>query len=164
MLRLRIFDFDLKHNWEVSSASAEVLPTSTVVPTLPPCLGENDSILNDHWAESKILIINAGINVNSREAVRILVNSFAGKLGRWAFDNASLINELNTLSALGAFMEVSYVINEDLAAAEYFNLLFLIDLDKHSGSILEYTQAFNLSYDYWKNDISRQHLFYIFRG
>ncbi len=125
-----------------------------MVPTLPPCLGENDSISNDHWAESKIQIINAGIDVNSREVVRILVNSFAGKLGRWASDNAPLINELNTLSALGSFMEVSYVINEDLAAAEYFNLLSLNDLDQHSGSILEYTQAFNRSYDYWKKDIS----------
>ena len=86
--------------------------------------------------------------------MRIPVNSFAWKLGRWAFDNASLINELNTLSALGAFMQVSYVINEDLAAAEYFNLLALIDLDQHSESILEYTQEFNRSYDYWKNDIS----------
>ncbi len=51
-------------------------------------------------------------------------------------------------------MEVSYVINEDLAAAEYFNFLSLIDLDQHSGSLFEYTQAFNRSYDYWKNYIS----------
>ncbi len=104
-------------------------------------------------AESKIQITNAGINVNSRVAVRILVNSFAGKLGKWASDNAALINELNTLSASGAFIEVSYAINEDLAAAEYCNLLSLINLEQESESLLEYTQAFNRSYDYWKNDI-----------
>ena len=125
-----------------------------MVPTLPPCLGENDSILNDHWAESKIQITNPGINVNSRAAVRILVNSFAGKLGKWASDNASLVNELNTLQALGAFTEVSYVVNEDLAVAEYYNLLSLIGLDQQSESLHEYTQGFNRSYDYSKNDIS----------
>ena len=81
MLRLRMFDFDLKQNWEVGSTSAEVLPTSTVVPTLPPCLGEDESILYDHWTESKAKIINAGININSREALRILLDSFAEKLG-----------------------------------------------------------------------------------
>ena len=86
--------------------------------------------------------------------MRILVNSFAGKLGKWASDNAALINELNTLTALGAFIEVSYAINEDLAATEYFNLLSLIGLEQQSESLLEYTQAFNRSYDYWKNDIS----------
>jgi hypothetical protein len=61
---------------------------------------------------------------------------------------------LNTLPALGAFTEVSYVVNEDLAAAEYFNLHSLIGLDQQSESLLEYTQAFNRSYDYLKNDIS----------
>jgi hypothetical protein len=86
--------------------------------------------------------------------MRILVDSFTGKLGRWASDNASLIHELNTISAFGAFMKVNYVINEDLAAAEYFNLLSLIELDQHSGSLLEYTRAFNRSYEYWNNDIS----------
>ncbi len=114
VLRLRIFDFDLKQNWEVGSASAEVLLTSTVVPTLPLCLGENDNILNDHWAESKIQIINAGNIVNSREAVRILANSFERKLGRWAFDNASLINELNTLSALGALWRSAMLLTKTL--------------------------------------------------
>ena len=53
-----------------------------MVPTLPPCLGENDSILDEHWAESKVKKKNAGINVNSGEAMRILVDSFARKLGR----------------------------------------------------------------------------------
>ncbi len=49
---------------------------------------------------------------------------------------------------------MSYVVNEDLAAAEYYNLLSLICLDQQSKSLLEYTQAFNRSYDYLKNDIS----------
>ena len=86
--------------------------------------------------------------------MRILVDSFARKLGKWASDNASLINESNTLTALGAFIEVSYAINEDLAASEYFNFLSLNGLEQQSESLLEYTQAFNRSYDYWKNDIS----------
>ena len=51
-------------------------------------------------------------------------------------------------------MEVSYVINEDLAAAEYFRLQCLINLDQNSESLVEYTRAFNCSYGYWKNDIS----------
>ncbi len=125
-----------------------------MVPTILPCQGKTDSILDDHWAESKILITNAGIDVNSRASVRIMVGSFTGKLGKWASDNASLINEFNTLQALGAFTEISYVVNEDLAAAEYYNLLSLIGLDQQSESLHEYTQAFNRSYDYLKNDIS----------
>ena len=154
VLRIRIFAFELKQNWEVGSASAEVHHASTVVLTLPPCHGETDSILDDHWAESKILITNAGIDANSRAAVRIMVGSFAGKLGQWASDNAVLINELNTLPALGAFTEVSYVVNEDLSASEYISLHSLIGLDQQSESLLKYTQAFNHSYDYLKNDIS----------
>jgi hypothetical protein len=73
VLRIRIFAFELKQNWEVGSTSAEVHPTSTVVPTLPPCHGETDSILDDHWAESKKQIANSGIDVNSRASVRIMV-------------------------------------------------------------------------------------------
>jgi hypothetical protein len=155
-LRLRIFDFDLKYNWEVGSTLAVVHPTSTVVnrPSLPPCLGESDEILNNHWEQSKIKLIDAGINVNSREAVCILVDSFAGKLGTWASEKATLINELNTISALGAFMEVNYIINEDLAASEYVHLQYLIELNQNGESLTKYTRAFNCSYGYLKNDIS----------
>ncbi len=50
-------------------------------------------------------------------------------------------------------MAVIYVIDEDLAAAEYFNLISLLDLDQYGGFLLEYTRAYTRSYDYWKNDI-----------
>ncbi len=82
-----------------------VLPTSTTVtrPTFPSFLDESDEILDDYYAQSKLKIIDAGIRINSRKAVHILVDSFARKLGSWA-----------TISALGAFMELDYDINEDL--------------------------------------------------
>jgi hypothetical protein len=122
-LILRIVDFDLKYNWEVGSTLAVVLPTSILVtrPTLPPCLGESDEILDDHWEQSKRKLIDAGINANSREAVCILVDFFVGKLGSWASNNATKINEFNTISALGAFMEVSYIIYENITTTEYFH-------------------------------------------
>ena len=155
-LRLRIFYFNLNYNWEVGSTLAVVFPTSTVVtrPTLPPCLGQSDEVLDEHWEQSKLKLIDAGINVDSREAVCILVDFFVGKLGSWASNNATKINEFNTISALGAFMEVSYIIYENITTTEYFHPHSLIKQDQHDGSLLEYTRAFNCSYDYWKDDIS----------
>ena len=82
--------------------------------------------------------MDAGINVKSREAVRILVDSFAGKLGNRASKKATLINELNSTSTLEAFMEVGYIFNEDLTTSEYLHLYSLIELDQHGGFLLEY--------------------------
>jgi hypothetical protein len=154
--KLKIFDFDLMYNWEVGSILAVVLPTTTVInrPDLPPCLGESDEIFNNHWGQFKLKLIDAGINVNSREVVCILVDSFAGKLGTWASETTTLINELKSISALGAFTEVNYKINEDLAASEYVHLQYLIRLDQNGESLTKYTHAFNCSYGYLKNDIS----------
>ncbi len=101
LLRLKIFDFDLNHNWEVGSTLAVVLPTSTIVPTLPPYLGKSDGNLDDHWAESKLKIIDTEINVNSREAVRILVDFFEGRLARWDSDNVTLINKVKYHKCIG---------------------------------------------------------------
>jgi hypothetical protein len=65
--------------------------------SLPLCLGESDEIIDEH-------LIRAKIDVDSRETVGILVDSFAKKLGSWASDNAKLINDLNTVSGLDGFI------------------------------------------------------------
>ena len=156
-LRLRISDSDLRYNWKVGSALTVALPTSTNAvatrPTLPLCFGETDEIIDDHWVKSKTSIIDAGINVNSREAVCILVDSFAGKLGRWASDNAELINELRTVSTLGAFLDVSYAVKENEGVG-YFHLRSLLELKQKTRSLQQYTKEFNCSYGFCENDIS----------
>ena len=72
---------------------------------------------------------DSGININSREAVCILIDSFAGKLGNWAAKNAPLINSLNFVRTLGALTDVSYGCEKDLVALEYLHLQSLIKLD-----------------------------------
>jgi hypothetical protein len=117
-------------------------------------LGESNDSLDDHLTQSKIKLNDSGINVNSREVECVFVDSFARKLVCWAFNNATMINGLNTVSTLRAFVDVSYIIKENIVASECHHLHYLIKLDWNGESLLAYTQAFNRSYDYWKNDIS----------
>ena len=84
----------------------------------------------------------------------ILVDSFARKLGSLASIDAKLINELNVVNALGAFIKHNYIVTEDLVEAKCFHLHSLIQLDQINWSLLEYTHAFNYSYGYLKCDLS----------
>ena len=94
-IRLRIWDYDLGINWSVVSTPVVVPSTTEVLQiSLPHCSGKSDKIIDDHWIHAKRKLKCARVNVYSREAVSILVDSFAGKLGSWASDNAKLINEL----------------------------------------------------------------------
>ena len=134
-----------------------VRSTTKVLRISPPhCSGESDEIIDDHWIHAKRKLKRTRIDINFREAVGILVDSFAEKLGSWASDNDKLINELNTVSALGAFIKHDYTITEDLVEAECFHLHSLIKLDQENGSLLEYTHAFNYSYGYLNNEISHK--------
>jgi hypothetical protein len=101
-IRLRICDYDLENNWVVISTHVVVMSTTEGSRlSLPLCLGESDEIIDDHWIHAKQKLKRARIYVNSREAVGILVDSFAEKkLGTWASDNVKLINDLNTVSSL----------------------------------------------------------------
>jgi len=72
-----------------------------------------------------------------------------GKLGSWAANNASIIYDLNSISALGAFMEVGYLVKEDVIASESFHLHCLVQLNQNDGSLSKSAEAFHCSYDYW---------------
>jgi hypothetical protein len=93
-IRLRICNYDLGNNWSVGSTPVVVPPTTKVLQiSLPHCSGESEEIVDDHWIHAKRKLKRARIDINSREAVGILVDSFARKLGSWASDNSKLINE-----------------------------------------------------------------------
>jgi hypothetical protein len=130
-LRLRIFNFDLQYNWEVGSTYEVAHSTSTVVPRLSitSCMGKKNEVLDKHREQSKIQLNDSGININSRETVCILVDSFAEKLGNWAAQNDPLINSVNCVRTLGLLLDVSYGCKENLAASEYFHPHYLIKLD-----------------------------------
>jgi len=101
--------------------------------SLPLRLGESDEIIADHWIHAKRKLKRARVDVNSREAVGILVDSFTRKLLSWASYNAKLINEINTVSAHGASMEHNYIVREELIEAECFHLHSFIKLDQKIG-------------------------------
>jgi hypothetical protein len=69
-----------------------------------PYLGENDDILHDHLKRAKIKVKNSGINVNSREVVCILVDYFAGRLGKWVSGRPSHIRKLNIVGVLVGYV------------------------------------------------------------
>jgi hypothetical protein len=71
-------------------------------------------------------------------------------LSKWAADHANGIFKLDNIDAWSAYVCVS-VSNEDL---EGMNLYSLIKLDQFDKSLHEYTQEFNISYSYCKDDIS----------
>ena len=90
-IRLRIWDYDLEGNWAV--VSTHVVGPSTTKFRLPHCLSKSNEIIDDYWIRSNRQLKCARINVNYREALGILVDSFEGKLGLRAFDSAKVINE-----------------------------------------------------------------------
>jgi hypothetical protein len=110
-------------------------------------MGESNEIIDDHLEQSKLKLNYSGINLYSREVVCALVDSFVGGLNSWAFDKATSINGLNTVSTLGTFMDIGYVIEEDLVASKIDHLQRLIKLDQNCESLLDYTRAFNCSYN-----------------
>ncbi len=79
-----------------------------------------------------------------------MVSSFTGSLGNWAADHTDEIFKLDSIDALTAYVRVSFS-NEDL---EGNNLYSRIKLDQIDKSLHEYTQEFDNSYSYWKDDIS----------
>jgi len=78
VIRFRICDYDLENNGAVVSTLA-VVPSTTEVSrlSLPLCLGKNNEIIDDNWIHAKRKLKRARNDVNSRETVGILVDSFA---------------------------------------------------------------------------------------
>jgi len=117
---------------------------------LEHCSGENAEKIHNHLKQSKLKIKGFGIDPNSREAVTVVVSSFTGHLGNWAAYHADEILLLDNIDALTAYVRISFC-NEELEGMNLYSLMKLYQLDK---SLYEYTQEFNSSYSYWKNDIS----------
>ena len=124
------------------------------------CTGENAEILHDHLKQPKLKFKEFGVDPNSKEVVTVVVSSFTGPLGNWAADHADEIFRLDSIDALTAYVRVSFS-NEDL---EGKNLYSLIKLDQFDKSLHEYTQEFNSSYSYWKDDISVKVAAYLYIG
>ena len=100
--------------------------------------------------QSKLKVKGFGVDPHSREVVTVVVFSFTGSLGNWVADHADKIFKLDSIDALTTYVRVSFS-NEDL---EGKNLYSLIKLDQVDESLHEYAQEFDISYNYWKDDIS----------
>jgi hypothetical protein len=124
------------------------------------CTGENAEIIHDHLKQSNLKIEGFGVDPNSKEAVTVVVSSFTGSLGDWAADHYDDIFKLDSIDAWTAYVRVSFS-NEDLEGKDLFSL---IKLDKVDKSLHEYTQEFNNSYSYWKDDISMKIASYMYIG
>jgi hypothetical protein len=114
------------------------------------CYVQNSEVLHDHLTQSKFKVNGFGVNPNSKEAVTVVVSSFTGSLGNWVADHTNEIFKLDSIDALTAYVRVHFS-NGDL---EGKNLYYVINLDQIDKSLHEYTQEFNSSYTYWKDDIS----------
>ena len=88
------------------------------------------------------------------------MTSFTGQLGDWAANHADEIFKLGSIDALTAYVRVGFS-NEDL---EGMNLYFLNKLDLFYRSLHEYTQEFNSSYSYWKENGSVKADAYMYIG
>jgi len=86
------------------------------------------------------------------------VSPFTGQLGNWVAYHADEIFKLDNIDAVTAYVRVSFS-NEDL---EGMNLDSLIKSDQFDKSLHEYTQEFNSSYSYWKDDISVKAVAYLY--
>ena len=64
------------------------------------CSGENAEILHNHLKQTKPKMNGLGIDLNSREAVMIVVPSFTGHLGYWAAHHADEIFKLGSIDEL----------------------------------------------------------------
>jgi hypothetical protein len=159
LLRSKVFDRDLLIKESVVN-TGPMANMARFLQKLEYCSGDNAEVLHNHLKQSKLKVQGFGIDPNSREAVTVVVSSFTGHLGNWAADHADEIFKLDSIDALTAYVRVSFS-NEDL---EGMNLYSLIKLDQFDKSLHEYTQEFNSSYSYWKNDISVKVAAYLYIG
>jgi len=116
--------------------------------------------IHNHLKQSKIKIKGFGIDLDSRKIVTVVVTSFTGHLNNWAADHADEIFTLDGIDALTAYVRVNFS-NEDL---EGMQLYFFIKIYQFDKSLHEYTQEFNISYSYCKDDISAKAAAYLYIG
>jgi hypothetical protein len=122
------------------------------------CSRENAEILHNHSKHSKLKIEEFWVDSNPRETVTIAVSFFAGQLGHWDADHDDTIFKLDNIDALTAYVRASFS-NADLKDNNLYALLKLFEFDE---SLREYTQEFNSSYSYWKDDISSKAAAYMY--
>ena len=88
------------------------------------------------------------------------MSSFTGSFGNWAADHADEIFKLDSIDSLTTFVRVIFS-NEDV---EGKNLYSMIKLDQGDKSLHVYTQEFNSSYSYWKDDIAVKVAVFLYIG
>ena len=113
---------------------------SRLLQKLVLCTGENVEILHDHLKQSKFQVKAFGVDPNYKEAVTVVVSSFAGSLGNWAADHSDEIFKLDSIDALTAYFRVNFS-KEDLEGKKLYSL---IKLDQIYKSFHEYTQELQL--------------------
>jgi hypothetical protein len=142
------------------STTGPLANMSRFLQKLEHCSVENAEKLHNRLKQSNLKIKGFGIDPNSREAVTVVVSSFTGHLGNWAGGHADEILKLDNIDSLTAYVRVSFS-NDDL---EGMKLYVLIKLDQFDKSLHKYTQEFNSSYSYWKDDISVKAAAYLYIG
>ena len=156
-MRSKIFVRDLQIKGTVS-ITCPLADMSWFLQKLEHCSGENAQILHNHLKQYKLRIKGFGIDLDSREAVTVVVSSFTGHLGNWAANHDDEILKLESIDALNAYVRVNFS-NEDL---EGMNLYSLIKLDQYDKYLNEHTQEFNSFYSYWEEDISVKTATYLY--
>ena len=81
-------------------------------------------------------------------------------MGNWAANHADDIIKLDMIDELTAFVRVNFS-NEDLEGMSSYSRIILYRFDK---SLHDYTQDFNRSYSYWKDDIFVKAVVYLYIG
>ena len=143
ILRSHIFHRDLQIRGPGSN-DGPLTSMPRFLHNLEHCSGENAEILHIHFKQSKLIIKEFGVDLNSRVVVIVVVSSFTGQLGNWAADHANDIFKLDNIHALTAYFRVDYS-NEDLEGKNLYVLIKLVRFDK---SLHDYTHEFNKSYFY----------------
>jgi len=90
ILRSKIFYLDLQIKGPMSTTSP-LANMSRISQKLEHCSGENAKKLHNHLKQSKLKIKCFGIDLDSREAITVVVSSLTGHLGNWAADHADKI-------------------------------------------------------------------------
>ena len=103
--------------------------------------GENAEVFHVHLKQSKLEVKGFGVDLNSKEAVTVVVSSFTGSLGNWADGHVDEIVKLDSIDALTAYVRI-ILSNEDL---EDKNLCSLIKLDQMDKYLHDFTQDLNSS-------------------
>jgi len=137
---------------------APFVSISNYIQKLPNVNGDNLTELDSHLALSPIKLTTMDVDPYTRQANLILISSFTGKLGHWAHQNTEVLYNLNSVSQLVDFVRSNFVVKD--YQAEHLQLLSKVE--QNGLDISEYIRKFNDSYSFWKSEISKKCVVYLF--